>query len=380
MNKSESNVNKTKGAVISAKYGTKESIIRFLEKGMDKGVFDAVLIPMRVPAGDSYAYVLIKDKLLLKDASYLPPIMPVQGAKAVSSVTRLGKGNMKIAAIIRPCETRATVELSKLGQIDLENIILISMDCPGVLPMADFFSDPNKGIKLFDAAAKNLDDKPMRPVCKICNKSSMIAGDLHIGTFGTKKDTFFIISNSKKGNDVVNKLDITLKENIDSWQSKIKGILEDKQKKREKAHKDLKSTIGGLDNLLDTFRQCINCHNCMRVCPICYCRLCYFDSDKVKHPSEDYLHRAESKGSIRFLPDTTLFQMGRMIHMSLSCVSCGACEDACPMSIPVAQIFSMIADETQGLFDYVSGRNLEEPLPLVAYQEEELQEMEDANG
>ena len=65
--------------------------------------------------------------------------------------------------------------------------------------------------------------------------------------------------------------------------------------------------------------------------------------------------------------------------MSLSCVSCGACEDACPMSIPVAQIFSMIADETQGLFDYVSGRNLEEPLPLVNYKEGELREVEDAN-
>jgi len=60
-------------------------------------------------------------------------------------------------------------------------------------------------------------------------------------------------------------------------------------------------------------------------------------------------------------------------------VSCGACEDACPMSIPVAQIFSMIADETQGLFDYVSGRDLEEPLPLITYKEEELHDVEDSN-
>ena len=67
------------------------------------------------------------------------------------------------------------------------------------------------------------------------------------------------------------------------------------------------------------------------------------------------------------------------MHMSLSVVSCGACEDVCPVSIPVAQIFSRVADETQGLFDYVSGRSLEEPIPLVAYKEEELHEMEDAN-
>jgi formate dehydrogenase subunit beta len=47
------------------------------------------------------------------------------------------------------------------------------------------------------------------------------------------------------------------------------------------------------------------------------------------------------------------------------------------MSIPVAQLFSMIADETQGLFDYVSGRSLEEPIPLIAYREDELHQMED---
>jgi len=375
---SETSLN-SKGVVISAKPNTKEAVIGILEKAMDQGVFDAVLIPMGVPAGDSFVYVLIKDKSLLKDAVPISPIMSVQGAHAVSSVTRLGKGNMKIAAVMRPCEIRATVELAKLGQTDLENMTLISMDCPGVLPMSDFLSDPKKSMSLFDDAVQKWDDKIMRPVCQICDKSSMVAGDIHIGTLGAKKDTFLIISNSQKGNDVLDKLDIALKDSIDSWQAKVKNISEEKQKKRKNALKDLKSDIGGIDNLLDAFSQCINCHNCMSVCPICFCRLCYFDSDKVKHPSEDYINRAESKGSIRFLPDTTLFQMGRMLHMSLSCVSCGACEDACPVSIPVAQIFSMIADETQGLFDYVSGRNLEEPLPLVTYGDEELHEVEDAN-
>ena len=368
-----------KGAVISGGTSVNGLIKDLFKKAMEKGVFDSVLIPMGVPAGDSFAYVLIKDKSLLKDATSIPPIMSVQGAKAVSSVTRLGKGKMKIAAVMRPCEIRATVELTKLDQTNLENITLISMDCPGVMPISDFIKDPEKAMKLFNDAAKCWDDKIMRPVCQICEKSSMTSGDIHIGTMGAKKDAFFIISSSQKGKDILDKLGITLKENIDSWQVKVKENTEAKQKKRKKTHKDLKTQIEGLDNLLDTFSQCINCHNCMRVCPICYCRLCYFDSDKVKHPSKEYFQMAKSKGSIRFLPDITLFQMGRMMHMSLSCVSCGSCEDACPMSIPVAQIFSMIADETQGLFDYVAGRSLEEPLPLKTYEEDEFHEVEDAH-
>jgi formate dehydrogenase subunit beta len=368
-----------KGVVVSITTTIKDSIKDLLKKGMDQGVFDAVLIPMRVPAGDSFSYVLIKDKSLLNDAVPLPPTMSVQGAKAISSVTRLGDGTMKIAAVMRPCEIRATIELTKLDQVHVENMTLVSIDCPGVMPILDFIREPEKALKLFDNATKSWDDTIMRPVCQICDKSSMMAGDLHIGTLGTKKDTFFIISNSKKGKDTLEKLTITLKDNIDSWQTKVKENAEKKLKKRKKAHNDLKSQIGDLDNLLDTFSQCINCHNCMRVCPVCSCRLCYFDSDKVKHPSKEYLQRAKEKGSIRFLPDTTLFHMGRMMHMSLSCVSCGSCEDACPMSIPVAQIFSMVADETQGLFEYVAGRSSDEPLPLKTYEEDELHEVEDAH-
>jgi formate dehydrogenase subunit beta len=305
--------------------------------------------------------------------------MFVQGAKAISSITRLGPGNLKIAALMRPCETRAVIEIAKLGQANLDNIILISIDCPGVLPTSEFLKDPKKNIEVFDNAVKNWDDKNMRKVCQICDKSSMVSGDIHIGTLGTKKDNLYIISNSQKGDDFSEKLGIKLNGNLNKWQEKVKNISEEKQKNRKKAHKELKAQVEGIDNLVETFSECINCHNCMRVCPVCICRLCYFDSDKVKHPAENYLTRAERSGSIRFLPDTTLFQMGRMMHMSLSCVSCGSCEDACSMSIPVAQIFSMIADETQALFDYVSGRSIDEPIPLIAYKEEELHEVEDAN-
>jgi formate dehydrogenase subunit beta len=372
-------MNNLKGGVVTAKSGVEKTVISFMEKSLDKGVFDAVMIPMKVPAGDAYAYVLVKDKSLLKDASFLPPTMFVQGAKAVSSITRLGKGKIKIAAFMRPCEVRATVELAKLGQVDLENITVISMDCPGVLSSSDFLKDPEKYIKLFDEAAKKLDDSIMRPVCRICDKSSMVSGDLHIGTLGAKKDTFMLISNTKKGDDVANKLGINCKDKVESWKVKVKTISEEKNKKRKKLHKELKAKVGGIDNLVETFVHCINCHNCMRVCPVCICRLCYFDSDKVKHNAENYIERAQSKGSMRFLPDTALFQIGRMMHMSISCVSCGACEDACSMSIPVGQIFSMIADETQALFDYVSGRGLDEPIPLVSYKKEELREMEDTH-
>ena len=62
--------------------------------------------------------------------------------------------------------------------------------------------------------------------------------------------------------------------------------------------------------------------------------------------------------------------------MVLSCVSCGACEDACPMNISVAQAFSMVGDETQKDFGYTPGRSRQDPLPLQSFAKEEFCEVE----
>jgi formate dehydrogenase subunit beta len=69
-----------------------------------------------------------------------------------------------------------------------------------------------------------------------------------------------------------------------------------------------------------------------------------------------------------------------MLHMSLSCVSCGACEDACPTAIPVAQVFSLVGGQNQEEFGYVPGRSREEPPPLRVYEEEEFEEVEQSRA
>ena len=140
-----------KGAMIPIKNSIKETILSFFRESLEKKIFDSVLIPVIVPAGDSYTWILIEDVSLFKDAVPIAPIMPVQGANALSSLTRKGKGNLKIAAIMRPCEIRATIELAKLEQVSLENVFLFSFDCPGALPLSDYVKNPSKGAELFES-------------------------------------------------------------------------------------------------------------------------------------------------------------------------------------------------------------------------------------
>ena len=365
-----------KGAVITAKTGIADGILNFLADALDKGFLDALLLPIRVPAGDSFGYVLITERSLLTEASPFSPVMPIQGAKALSSLTRYGTGTKRIAALLRPCEIRAAVELHKLDQLDVESIFLMSMDCPGVLSLGDYVKDPQKGDAIFERALKEWNIDSPRWVCQACDKFSMSYSDLHIGILAAPDSSLFLIPGTVKGENLLQGLDLECGTSVKGWQTRTQKLTEQRRKKRDQMLRDVKGDIRGPDGLLNIFSNCINCHNCMSVCPVCYCRQCYFDSGALKLTPDNYLMRADRKGGLRLLPDTLLFQLGRMSHMSLSCVSCGSCEDACPMAIPVSRVFTLVADSTQKVFDYVAGRNPQEPLPQVTYKEEELKEIE----
>ena len=197
-----------------------------------------------------------------------------------------------------------------------------------------------------------------------------------MGTIGMKAGSILLIPRSPKGEDVLNKMGLSLEEDISAWEASVNKLTGERKEKRNQSNESLKSDIDGIDRLVETFSACINCHNCMRVCPICYCRQCHFDSDKMKFSFDDYLARAKARGGLAVPTDTLLFHIGRMLHMSLSCVSCGACEDACPTDIPVAQVFSLIGNKNHEEFDYVPGRSLDESLPLRKYEEDEFEEVE----
>ena len=365
-----------KGAQIPAKKGIADGILSFLKKGLQDGVFDALLLPVKVPAGDSYSYVLMRQTDLIDNAAPLPPVMPVQGARALSNLTRYGNGAEKVAALLRPCEIRAAVELHKLEQINLENVFLIGLDCPGVLPLKDYLQDPGKGNAQYGKALKEWTVDSPRWVCEICDTVAPDAADLHIGIMGAPQGKLHLIPNTPRGKKLLKDLGLKAESPLTNWQARTKELAGTRGKKKEQALRALRREVRGPERLLGIFANCINCHNCMRVCPVCYCRQCYFDSEALKMTPDNYLMRARRKGGLRLMPDTLLFQLGRMSHMSLSCVSCGMCEDACPMDIPVSRIFTLVARDTQAVFGYSAGRSLEDPLPQVIYREEELKEVE----
>jgi len=135
--------------------------------------------------------------------------------------------------------------------------------------------------------------------------------------------------------------------------------------------------IEGLDGLMRTFGRCIGCHACSKACPICYCTSCTYESTTFERKPEDHLSELEQKQGVRLPSGTVFFHLGRMVHMALSCVACGSCQDVCPVDIPVALVFKTVGESLQRRFDYLPGRDMEEVQPVSTFNFEEFTDIED---
>ena len=339
-------------------------LIDFLEKALLSSNITSVMVPSRGP-GNSFPWTLVSDVSALEQAEPVPPVMSVQGAKALASFTQsIPEG--KLLAVLRPCEARAAVELSKLEQIDLDNIILLTMDCPGAVPLKEYGED---GVMKPDICKP----ETIRPLCRQCTEFTS-AGDLCLAMHGGLRA---VVPLTPSGQELLDSLGVKVESDTSDWKEWADALRGEREISRTVSTRTLKEAYDGLQGLVEVFSGCISCRSCRTVCPICYCRLCFIDMKDRRSPASEHLEHSRSSGAARLMSNTLLFHIGRMAHMSLSCVSCGMCEDACPSDIPIGKLVSMVSAGTTNIFDYRAGNDPEDPLPLNTFRLEELHEYED---
>jgi len=356
----------------------KKGILDFLSGLLVDKKIKSVLMPAKNKGGNSYAWFLMGKDGLLQSADPIPPVMTTQGANVVSYLTKKGPVWEKTAVLLRPCEYRAVIELSKIKQVDLTNLVLISYDCPGAFPLEKYVNGDSKELDdVFDECLKQETVlEGARNVCTICHRFTGTGADIEIGLMGEEGKGFWLISGSKQGEKLLKGSAGSEADNLDVREKAISERTIERETMRNNTLDFFQETAMGPENLLNTLSSCINCHNCSRVCPLCFCRECYFDSKALSSEADNMLHRAQRKGGLRLPPDLLLFHLGRMTHMSLSCVSCGACEDACPADVPVSLLFALAGRNTQAVFDYEPGRSLDEAVPHTVFKFEELKDFE----
>jgi len=357
----------------------RKTINTLLQDLLSKNVVEAILVPVAHPAGNNIVQSLVTDPEYLEQADVLAPVLPVNSARIVSAMTRLAPVSKKTAVVMKPCELRALIELVKLKQASLDNLLLIGVDCPGAYSVEDYQQSAAESTSddFVKAAWQGQEDAKLRAGCQICEYPVPLTADLTIGMVGVDLNKGLLLqADTEKGAEILAELGLNVEtdsEMAKQREAAVEQLRTQIKEKRGKFFEQTKEEIGGLENLSAVFAPCIKCHNCRTVCPVCYCRECFFDSPTFELEADRYLGLAEKKGAVRMPTDTLLFHLTRMAHMGTSCVGCGACEEACPSGIPLLKLFQLIGGNVQKLFEYVPGRSLEDELPAAAFREDELQ-------
>ena len=358
----------------------KNGVLKYIKRLLADEKIKAVLMPSKNKGGDSYNWCLMEKDGLLPSADPIPPIMSIQGGRIVNHLTKKGPVWDKTAVILRPCEHRAVIELAKLKQVDMTNLVVISFDCPGAYPLDKYlFGDFDKMGEAFNQSLeKQIKLQDGKTTCNICHRYTGIGADIEIGIIGAEGKGFWLIPGSPQGEVLLeNAVHMGSEvENLHIRSDMVEKCRIESEKQRNEYLDSFQQTVQGSENLMQILSSCANCHNCSRVCPICFCRECYFESKALNSEADNILQRAKRKGGLRVPSDLLLFHLGRMNHMALSCVSCGACEDACPSDVPVSSLFALAARNVQAIFDYEPGRSLVEALPYTVFKHEELKKYE----
>ena len=349
-----------------------ESIERFLHDLLKKKKVDAVLVPKRHPGGSIVSHALITNP---SKTEGIDPLAPVQMVNAACIVKELSKEpvDKKIAVVLRPCEVRATIELVKLKQLSDESLYIIGYDCPGVYNVKEYMSIVENPDDRETFTEKHLEDflsgdkEGIRDACRLCTSFTADSADIAIAWIGLDPAGIAVEARSEKGRRIASIL-----------KKEESGVQEGREKMIEKILAERKKRQKNrIENLLYLIQPCIRCYNCREVCPLCYCKECLLEPQKLGYSSERYLNRAVKKDEIKMPVDTLLYHLTKINHMGCSCVSCGLCEQACPMDIPLGTIHSVFSKKIQALFDYVPGKSRDDELPLTTFREEELSEVED---
>ncbi len=364
-----------KGAIVENRGN--EALKAFLKLLLEKKVVSAVVVAHPTPSGDSYPYVLTSDPEVVEASCPISPVVTQQGARVVSRLTKKGAMRKSTAVVLRPCEVRGVIELAKIKQVNLENLLIIGYDCSGVYPLTSFTEGDQQELQAeHEKGYNDLSFNSPRAACQICLHPVASSAHIEFGVLGAPEGKSLVVPKNEKVCKALEEAGLSFEVELTEREEAVAKAKEERKAARDSLFAEFAPTVEGTENLMKTLAACINCRNCMRVCPICFCRECFFQSDAVKTDPENYLSRAERKGGLRFLPDTLLFHLGRMNHMATSCLACGACEDACPAMVPVGRMFALAAEKVQGVFEYTPGASLDDPLPYLEYQEEEFHQWE----
>jgi formate dehydrogenase subunit beta len=102
--------------------------------------------------------------------------------------------------------------------------------------------------------------------------------------------------------------------------------------------------------------RCIRCYACREACPTCYCTECFVD-----HNNPRWCESMVTAGG------THAWHIVRAFHQAGRCVSCGACERACPMEIKMTYLTDKLNYDMAQQYGFEPGMSDDAKPPFAAF-------------
>jgi len=305
-----------------------------------------------------------------------------------------GSETMKIGVTVKGCDAMGLYELAKRQQVNLDNIIMIGVNCGGsVSPIVarkmiqeKFEVDPDtvhkeeidKGqfIIEYEGGHKGISMDELeeqgygrRTNCRRCKMKVPRQADLACGNWGVIGDkagkATFVEVCSEKGANLLNgaiKDGIIVSEPAQAKgieiRAKVEGaMLKLGDKWRARDFGSLGEGRARLKKIVEETSRCIKCYSCIENCPICYCVECSTKKPYLVEPGQ--------------VPPNFMFHLIRFAHIADSCVNCGQCEELCAMDIPNSLFMHAQQVELQKMFGHVPGVDMNLPVLALVDEREE---------
>jgi formate dehydrogenase (coenzyme F420) beta subunit len=356
-----------------------ETTRAFFAKLFEEGIIDYLLVPQRISNGRTLTQTLIKGVDNLEGINPFSPVMAINSAKLVAQVGSLEK-DKKVGVVIRPCEIRALIELVKLGQAKLDNLVIIGIDCAGTFEieawaklMEEAYGDTAKELEIVkDIYSGKTDyhdeDAPirLRSACQICNSFTHDKVDITLSILGMADDVLVNLES-----ELAEKLGLETIEEPMSHKDVLDDLKNYRGYKRESTLDEFRDKMQSMNDMADILSTCTRCYACQTACPICYCRVCFFRTETFSPESDRLLRWADKEGALRMPTEIMLYHLTRLNHIAASCIGCGMCESSCARGIPLSTLFQTVGDEVQKKLEYVPGMSIDEELPVATFRKEE---------
>jgi len=313
---------------------------------------EALLAPVEQPDGEEIRTQVVTERADLARVNPFAPVMLENAATAISKFSRDFPGG-RIAAMLRPCELRALVELRKRRNVPAadDKVTILGVDCGGTLPPADFAQRvQGRGLRALTdeslACGAECDRLPrqLRTACRICEWPAPRGADVAVGVLGLPpREMLLVIGRDEATSERLHLGEVTdgIAEEAEVVRREVAigAISQRRARVRDELARTVPLRMTEVGSLLSWLARCSLCGDCLDACPL-------YDGE---------LSGLIGVGTARYGGHPLLAEVVDVSRWLASCAGCGMCEESCSCEVPLTVLISSLAQRIRAELQYTAG-------------------------